>query len=206
MAADYCAATIEWGGNTMTLLDLMKKQLDMCTTDTSMDAELCLWLQMAGEACEAYCDNVLAAQDVTERHPATHSPVSLRYWPVSDVTNATVVIDGQDVSTDYEFFYGGGVDFITVSRTGRTLPDGFKQMDITYRAGYEPLPSDLAYAIVAAGNSYNSGIAGTGEIKRESVVGVGSVEYATSADQAGNYGVLSSNVIATLDKYRRLHV
>ena len=204
--ADYSTATVAWSGNTLTLLELLKQQLDMCITDTSRDSELSLWLQMAGEACEAYCDNALAAGDVTERHAVTFSPVSLRYWPVFSTDTATITIDGEDVTADYEFFYGPGVDYVTVSRTSRTRPDQFKQMDITYQAGYEPLPTDLGYAIVATARNYDAGVVGTGEIKRESVVGVGSIDYATSADDTGSYGSLSSITVTTLDKYRRLHV
>ena len=204
--ADYSTATVAWSGNTLTLLELLKQQLDMCITDTSRDDELSLWLQMAGEACEAYCDNALAAGDVTERHAVTFSPVSLRYWPVFSTDTATITIDGEDVTADYEFFYGPGVDYVTVSRTSRTCPDQFKQMDITYEAGYEPLPTDLGYAIVATARNYDSGVVGTGEVKKESVVGVGSIEYATSADDTGSFGSLSSVTVTTLDKYRRLHV
>lgn len=203
MSADYAAATITWGvGGTITLLELFKKKLDIC--NNWQDEFLSLYLQMAGEASEAYCDNVLAEQEVTESHPGTFSPVSLRYYPVSTLDSVTV--DGDDKTTDYETFKSEGIDYVTVNRTSANYPDGFKQFNITYTAGYEPIPADLGAAIVRAAVSYESGIGATGEVKKESVVGVGSIEYSTSADDGQSVGMLSASVTGVLDKYRRQYV
>lgn len=199
-------ADIPVEGTTKTLLQLLKDKLDICYNDTSRDDELTMWLEIAGKAAEAYCQTVLAAQDVTERHAVTFSPVRLRWYPVADITNAVVMIDGEDVSADYEFFYDIGNDYITVNRNSANLPDGFKQMDITYNAGYDPLPIDLAYAIAGGAAKYDNEVVGTGEVKRESVVGVGTIEYATSADDTGNFGAYSASQLDILNHYRRMHV
>lgn len=201
--SDYAAATIAWGSETLTLLELLKKQLDICENDTSRDTELSMWLQMAGLACEAYCQNVLCLQEVTERHPGTFSPISLRYYPATTLTSVTV--DGEDATADYELFYSQGVDYATVHRSSAERADQFKQMDIVYQAGMEPLPAELGYAIVLAGTAYETQTVGVGQVKKESVVGVGTVEYTTEADQVGE-GALSSSVLSALDKYRRFHV
>jgi hypothetical protein len=129
------------------------------------------------------------------------SPVSLRYYPL--VALNAVTIDAVDVTVDYETFESEGVDYVTSSRTSSTLPDGFKQMNIAYTAGYEPLPADLGAAITTAAISYEQGTGATGEVKRESVVGVGSIEYNTSTDDNGSVGFLSASVTGSLDKYRR---
>jgi len=203
MAADYAAATIEWGANSITLLELVKQKLGI--VDGSQDDELSMYLQIAGEACEAYCDNVLALQSATEQHPVTFSPIALRYYPF--VTLTSVTVDGDDLVADYESFESEGVDYITTSRTSATRPSGFKQMDIVYEAGYEPLPADLGSAIAVAAISYEQGTGATGEVKKESVVGVGSIEYTTANDSSsGSTGFLSASVTGTLDKYRREYV
>ena len=199
MAADYAAATIEWGANSITLLELVKQKLGI--VDGSQDDELSMYLQIAGESCEAYCDNVLAEQATTEQHPVKSSPIALRYYPF--VTLNAVTVDGDDVTADYETFESEGVDYVTSSRTGCTKPDGFKQMNIAYTAGYEPLPADLGSAIASAAISYEQGTGATGEVKKESVVGVGSIEYNTSTDDNGSDGFLSAAVTGTLDRYRR---
>lgn len=203
MAADYAAATIAWGASSITLLELVKQKLGI--VDGSQDDELSMYLQIAGESCEAYCDNVLAEQAATEQHAVTFSPVSLRYYPF--VTLNAVTVDGDDVTADYESFESEGVDYITLNRTSSTRPDGFKQMNIAYTAGYEPLPADLGAAIAVAAISYEQGTGATGEVKKESVVGVGSIEYTTANDSSsGSTGFLSASVTGTLDKYRREYV
>jgi len=202
MAADYSSATIEYGSGptSITLLELVKQKLGI--VDGTQDDELSMYLQIAGEACEAYCDNVLAEQDTTEQHAATFSPVALRYYPF--VTLNAVTVDGTDVTDDYETFESEGVDYVTIARTATNYPDGFKQMNIAYTAGYEPLPADLGAAIASAAISYEQGTGATGEVKKESVVGVGSIEYTTANDaSSGSTGFLSSSVTGTLDKYKR---
>jgi hypothetical protein len=202
MSADYSSAKISYGPTptTISLLDLVKLRLNI--VDNSQDDELSMYLQIAGEACEAYCDNVLAEQDVVEQHAMTSSPVALRYYPFS-VLN-TVTVDGEDVTSDYETFESEGVDYVTKSRVSIERGDQFKQMNIDYTAGYDPLPADLGTAIVVAAISYEQGTGATGEVKKESVVGVGSIEYTTASDaSSGATGFLSASVTGTLDKYRR---
>jgi hypothetical protein len=204
MSANYAEATIVWGANSMTLLELMKTQTGVCDGDDSQDIALSLYLQIAGEAAENYCDNVLASQDTTEQHPVKFSPVALRYYPVTALN--AVTIDGDDMTTDYEVFDSEGVDYLTSSRTGSTSENSFKQMNIAYTAGYDPLPADLGSAIVVAASSYETGTGATGEVKRESVVGVGSIEYSVAADDGNSSGFLSSNVTGVLDKYSRRYL
>ena len=203
MSANYALATIVYGAaQSITLLQLVKDKLGI--VDGTQDYELTLYLQIAGEACEAYCDNVLAEQATTEQHPFKISPIALRYYPF--VTLNAVTVDGDDVTADYEAFESEGVDYVTSSRTGCTKPDGFKQMNIAYTAGYEPLPADLGAAVAAAAISYQTGTGATGTVKRESVVGVGSIEYSVDSEDSGSTGFLSAQVTGTLDKYRRSYL
>lgn len=203
MSANYSASTIEYGAaQSITLLELVKQKLGI--VDNSQDDELTMYLQIAGEACEAYCDNVLASQDVTERHAVSFSPVALRYFPTTALVSVTV--DTDDLTANYSIFSSEGVDYITTSTTGKTCPSGFNQLDIVTTAGYEPLPADLGAAIASAAISYEQGTGATGEVKKESVVGVGSIEYNTSTDDNGSDGFLSAAVTGTLDRYRRSYL
>jgi hypothetical protein len=79
-------------------------------------------------------------------------------------------------------------------------------MNIAYTAGYEPLPADLGAAIATAAISYEQGTGASGEVKKESVVGVGSIEYSVSTDDGGADGFLSAAVTGTLDRYRRSYL
>ena len=203
MAADFAAATIVWGASSITLLDLIKDKLGVI--DSSRDEELSMYLQISGESCEKYIDNKIATQEVIEQISRSYSPVALRYWPVSDVTKVT--IDGVEEVDNYELFTDEGIKWVSNDRCCVSYPGCFKQMQITYTAGYEPLPTELGYAVVVGGVAYETQQgAVSGEVKKESVVGVGSVEYTTSGEATTGFGVLPPSVTDTLELYRRHYV
>lgn len=192
--SDFAAATIAWGSETITLLQRVKDI--QCITDDGQDDEIALYLQMAGEGAESYCDNKLCLQACTEQIARSHSPVALRYWPFVSLT--TVVDDTEDVTADWETFISDGVAYVTSNRTAINHATGFQQLVLEYQAGYEPLPAELGEAICRA--SINLGQQATGAVKKESVVGVGSVEYQTDD---GIYGGFTSGQLSILAKYAR---
>jgi len=200
--SDFAAATIAWGGNTITLLDLLKQELGI--TDNTQDDQLSMYLQMAGEACERYIDNKIDSDQVIENYSHNKTPVALRYYPAA--APVTVEVEGEDVSDDWGLYTDNGIVWITTTACGAERNSCFEQLKITYQAGYDPLPSDLGYAVVRAAAAYETQGGGTsGQVKKESVVGVGSIEYATDADAPGSAGMLSATVIGTLDLYRRVY-
>jgi hypothetical protein len=174
-------------------------------TDNAQDVELSMYLQIAGDACEKYIDNKIAEQTVTEDIARPYEPVDLRYWPV--VTLDSVTLDAVDVTADYELYRTDGIAWSVKNKCGYSQKGCFDQMTITYTAGYEPIPTDLGYAVVVAGIAYQSERgAVSGAVKRESVVGVGSVEYDTGDDTATGVGLLPAGIIPVLDGYKRYHV
>lgn len=203
MSGDFSAATIVWGANTITLLDLMKDILNI--VDNTQDTELSLSLQAGGEACEAYIDNVIAETDVKENFTFVTSPKTIRYWPVSALVSVTV--DGVDVTADWALYTQDGVAWSVRDTCNRIHEDCMKQMVVDYTAGYEPLPADLGYAVVISAIAYQEQQGSSaGAIVKESVVGVGSVEYATGADAVSGVGALNPTVIGSLEPYRRYSV
>lgn len=200
--ADFASATVEWGSvpDSITLLDLTRQLAGLC--DTDRDRELAMYLQMAGEAAENYVSNVLALKSVTERIARSRAPVALRYTPYVD--GLTVTVDGVDVSADYEAYQDDGLAWAVRGASEVYRSGSFSQMVITYNAGYDPLPADLGYAIAQAALAYlNSNSASSGAVKKESIVGVGSIEYATADDLVGGVGMLPAATVAVLDRYRR---
>lgn len=205
MSGNFAAAEIVWGvpANTITLLELMKDILGV--TDNSRDTELSLHLQAGGDACERYIDNKLALQNVIEQEPYQRNPITLRYWPFVDLTSIT--IDGEDVTSDWEVIRTTGVGWVVKDRCARSRGSCVEQVEIAYSAGYDPLPADVGYAIVMAGIAYESEQGGvSGSVKRESVVGVGTIEYSTGDDAVSGVGALSPTVIGSLEPYRRYNV
>ena len=201
---DFAAATIEWGTtpDTITLLELTKQLLEI--VDTSQDTELSMYLQIAGEAAESYIDNKLALQEVTEEFASSFYPVPLRFYPFGTLTSVT--IDGDDQTADWSVYFEPGVAWATVSATASSNSDGFNQLAITYTTGYEPLPAQVGFAIAQIAIAYQESAGSpTGAVKKESIVGVGSIEYVTAADTDGSAGAMSPSTIGVLDKYRRMN-
>jgi hypothetical protein len=165
---------------------------------------LSLYLDMAGTACEGYIDNKIVAQDVTEQFAMSRTPVGLRYWPAGDVANVT--IDSVDVTAEYETYTSDGIQWEAKETCGSSRSTCFDQMSITYSAGYDPVPSDLGYVLARTGMAYGNQAGGVGSVRKESVVGVGSIEYQTDEDAEGSSGLISSASISVLQKYRRYHV
>jgi hypothetical protein len=204
--ADFANAIVEWGPSpeSITLLELLKGQLDI--TDNARDPELSMYLEMAGQAAEKYIDNIIDQRDVTENISISRHPVPARYDPVSGLTSITV--DGEDVTANYELFQDEGLSWAVKDRSGGAITGSFDQMTLVYTAGYDPIPADLGFALVQASMSYEAGGAASGgEVKREQVTGVGTIEYSTSDDSSSQnikVGMLPGVATAVLNLYRRV--
>ena len=129
----------------------------------------------------------------------------MRYWITGDISAVTV--DGVDQTADWKTYKTDGVTWASPSATSLSKTNYFNQLDITYSAGFEPVPSDVGYAIASVAIAYQqAGGSSVGSVKKESIVGVGSVEYVTGTDVDGNVGLISPSIIGVLDKYKRYHV
>ena len=205
--ADFSQALVEWGTppTSITLLELMKMLMDIEPTDTDKDSELSLFIQMAGDSAEKYIDNKIAKDTVTEKHSRSFTPVPLRYWPAGTVTE--VLVDGVDQTAEWETFLDPGIQWSASSRSSASKTSFFDQLSITYEAGYDPIPPDLAYVIVRTAATYDTAGGGVaGAVIKESIVGVGSVEYSDNDNAPGSVGMLTPVTIGTLDMYRRMYV
>ena len=202
--SNFAGAVIEYGNPPVqvTLLSLMKKQLGIEDYETCRDDELSMYLDMAGAACERYIDNIINERDVKESFKTDQHPIALRYNPVTALVGISV--DGEDVLEDYELFHEEGLHWSVKNRCGWHEGSCFEQMILTYTAGYNPLPADLAFAVVTASRGYESGTGGSiGGIKKEVISGVGSIEYNTDDSTGGSVGLLAPSVTGVLDTYMR---
>ena len=203
MAVDYASAIIDWTGQETTLLELMKGRAGLCDGDSSQDDMYTLYLTMAGELAEKHIDNKLVQQEVTERIAIPYSPIALRYWPAEEPT--LITLEGDDVTEQYDTYVQDGIRWIV--RNGKSCADSFQQLDVTYLAGFDPVPSDVAYAITGTGLSYEIGAGNvSGAVTKEVVNGVGSITYDSSGDSEGSVGPMSSAAVTVIEKYRRYHV
>ena len=201
---DYSLVEVAYGtGQVITLLDLTKQLLGI--TDTSRDEELTLYCQIAGQACENYLDNVIAADIVNENIAKAYAPVPLRFNPYVD--GLVVIVDSEDVTDDYEVYTDDGLHWAVRPSRNAFIETKFTQMTIQYNAGFKPLPADLGYAVAFTAVNYERSTTGgtASGVKKESIVGVGSVEYMTPSDLNAAVGGLPTTATTILDKYMRYH-
>jgi hypothetical protein len=161
-----------------------------------------MFIDIAGAAAESYVDNKLVSQQVTERFKHVDSPESMRYWPAG--TLSLVEVDGEDKTSEYVELWETGVYWVL--KELNASPKCWTQFDITYTAGYDPLPADVAYAIAGGAIGYDTGAVGAAPVRKETIVGVGALEYDTALAQSTSFGQLPAASIAVLERYRRHHV
>lgn len=194
MADSFAEATTEWGAESTTLLELMK--LLSGIGDTSQDVTLSMYLEIAGTAAEGYIDNIIRQRAVVQNIAKARTPVRLLYGRFMSLTS--VMVNGDDVTSQFEAFREGGQTYLASSRTEIDRASAFKQMSITYVAGFDPLPTDLAYAIVRTAMTYEDSDF-SGAARRETVVGVGTIEYGSGGQGSV---VLPPTATTVLDRYR----
>lgn len=201
---DFANTVIEWGAGPeqTTLLALMKQVLGI--TDTVRDLELSMYLDMAGNAAERYIDNIIEQREVTEQIAKKYVPVALRYYPVGAVSS--VVIDGVESIANFTQGFDDGIAWVLEGISNYSKSSNFKQMNIVYTAGYNPIPSDIGFAIVRSAILYSENAAVGGPVKKQVIEGVGSIEYDTSSNESGSVGMLPASTISALDPYRRIYV
>lgn len=199
MASDFANATFEWGGSSITLLQRIKDLLGVI--DNSQDDELSMYLEIAGQACERYIDNIIDQRSVTQNISHNRSPVVLRYYPAGNLTS--VIVDGVESVSDYTVGTDDGIVWVFKSACDNYRDGCFKQLSIVYDAGFDPIPPDLAEGIVRAGISYQTETVATAPLKKEVINGVGSLEYDTALASTTNVGTLPAATIAVLTPYKR---
>jgi len=223
---DYSAAfsaayvTILPSGGKIDLLTLFKLYLG--ERGATRDCQLIVHLEMASTFIEKYIDNIIMKRKVIERFVHRQWPIVLRYNPTGDFLRFD--LDGKPVavgSGDYKWwvYVEDGLTWLSPSNNGCCAifrECRFRQIEIEYEAGYDPIPPDLAHAMLltAAGleNKQGTGkinIGGEGVIKKEVIQGVGSLEYDTSqsggVNMTGAVGPIPFEAVEILNLYRRLY-
>lgn len=164
------------------LLAMLKTILGIDSADTSRDAELTDLLNGTIVRCETYIDNVISQRNVSELFYGASSPFNLNYYPVGDIVS--VELNGSDVAIDWEVRKRFGLGQLR-RKDGRVewLTDD-DEIAVTYEAGFAECPYDLMQAIahMAAATDPSLGPQGSGRVKRETITGIGSVEYDFQGD------------------------
>jgi len=198
-----------------TLLDVFKIFLGINTGDDTQDAALSRALDSAGAAIETHVDRLIAKREVTEDFSGYFGTVMLQNYPVEAGT-LTATLNGE-ASTAYETFNSAGLTYVTRIGHRRDVPIDwrcFDQVVLTYQAGFDPLPNDLANAILytAQGLYASEGTgqapAGAGDISRMTIHDVGSISYSSGGGGYGDYmagfGIVPPTAVEMLVPYRKV--
>ncbi|MEP3634093.1 MAG: hypothetical protein ABJQ23_19975 [Shimia thalassica] len=196
-----------------TLLTLLKEFVGIPSEDTASDDALSRALNTAGPAVETYTDRALARRQVVEEFAHHFGTVLLHNYPASGPVSVTLNGEVQD---GYSLWITSGAAHLSRTGWARDVPfdwRSFDQVEVSYTAGYDPLPIDLATAIVytaaALWQSEGTGTApsGGGDVSRMSIVDVGSISYDTGSGAGlASWGVIPSTAREMLASYRRWSV
>lgn len=201
---------------TVTLLDFLKdlKGID----DVAQDTELTTALNIAGGICESYVDSVIAKRPCEEYFQSYFGRVTLHNIPIDTTEPLTVSLDGVE-QTGYSIFQGRWqLPHLTRQSHQMDTPldwRTYQQAVVGYTAGYDPIPVDLAQAIIyvasdlstAAGTGAPAGGA-SGEVKSMSIHDVGSISYDVGSSSGGgsisSFGVINEAAAHLMSKYKRM--
>jgi hypothetical protein len=195
----------------------LKYFLGIDASETSNDPKLTRALNLAGPAIETFLDRVVAERLVVEDFRHHFGTVVLHNSPVQP--GVVVKIDGV-ADTGYEVYTYRKLAYLTRQGFRPDVPMDwrrFERVEVEYTAGFNPVPSDLAYAIVmTAGSLYAAEGTGaapggsSGDIKMLQIYDVGSVSYdvgaegATASPGISNPGIISSQAAEVLSRYKRI--
>ena len=181
-------------------------------------------LNMAGDFIETYLDRVIAKRPVDEYFPHHFGTVELHNMPVDTAEPVNVFLDGIQQGDYSVWLRRGKTAFLSKSGIRQDMPmdwRGFNQVTVTYTAGFDPIPSDLANAIIwTAALIFQSqgqgtipgGGGGSGEVKSMTIYDVGSISYdvGSSASSGGSVdsfsaaGIIPDTAAQVLSRYKRL--
>ena len=222
---DFSAAFVSLGGtqDDQTLLDFLKAYLGIDPADTSNDGELSSALNSAGDMCETYIDRIIAQRVATEYFQSHFGVVTLHNHPIDLNADVSVFLDGVE-QTGYKVIrQRWGLPHLTRQNYQHDMPldwRAYDQIIVNYTAGWEPIPSDLAQAIVyVASDIYASQGTGTppggggasGAVKSMSIHDVGSISYdvgsssSSSGGSISSFGVINDSATHILSRYKRMN-
>jgi len=136
--------------NAMTTLAFAKTFLKIPSAETSMDTLVEFWINAASEYLESECDRKFAAQSFVEYISGNKSNFILTAeWPINSVTEIKVDSSGAftDPNTIWDSSeYGIGEELQVIVARQRMFPTGYRNIKLTYNAGYSTIPIDLTDA------------------------------------------------------------
>jgi len=178
----------------------LKHLLGVDPDDTSRDAELLAYIEIAIEICEEYLGRDLDATDHSEQIFDHSGDLIVRNWPINSVAG----IQAGGIN------YGGAAlrwssrrNVLKYISGNRHSPICGDYIIVNYNAGYsDNIPQWLLTSVSYIAATYENlrgkgGISvtpGSGEVKKFSIPGVYSEEYDVGSSSSGGFDTSSGNV------------
>jgi hypothetical protein len=192
-------------------------QVGLLAADATQDVQIAAAMSVALAYAENYCDRnfLFKRQIARKRFTRFGEDIFMDRYPIGRVYAITYVTSGMAIaSTNYFVHAQSGI--VDIHQQG--LP-----VDIDYDGGFKALPADLEYALwkmfgvvwadfdPAAGGGVVAAGPSIGAVKKQTIVGVGSIDYETGSAPATAVAgvaadlsaVMPGAVQATLDSYAR---
>lgn len=212
----------------------LRARIGLDPADSTRDTELQLCSDMALNVVETYLDRFLVYQAQSSMFYGCSTSFQLMRWPVDEAQTVTIQSYGlgnltfgtgflpSDRIPDTNNFAYFAID----SERGiiYTPPTAYGwPIQIDYTGGYNILPSALNWAIYSVfdvywavtpgwGAAIGTGFVGAGDVKKISLVGVGSIDFDTGTSVLGAnttaqgstepWSLIPVYVVAILDRYR----
>jgi hypothetical protein len=193
-------------------IETLRTRIGLAADDDTRDAEIELAEAQALALCESHCDRrFLLLEELEQIWPVGRS-LMVRRYPIEEVLAIT---DAQGVileTSTYQVINESGI----ISCRGCGWGAYRVPVKVEYIGGYDPLPADLEYAMLAVfdvlwaetpGWGASAGVPPDAALAKVSVVGVGSLDFerggsvSSTNNAAKGLGALPATATATLQRY-----
>jgi hypothetical protein len=192
----------------LTTLAVVKDELDVL--DNSKNTSLQRYISSASAAVMQYCNRTLVVETVSDEFLPIRDrsyvimsekivPLQLTRWPVVSVTSVTE--NGSDLDEDVDYLVDPDTAQLTrLDTSGEPCNWAAFIIKVVYSAGYNPIPLDVADAVVRMVTKRYAAKGRDSTLKQESIPGVLERQFwiATGAE-AGN---MTPDITDILDNYR----
>ena len=133
--------------NALTTLAFAKTYLKIPTGETSMDTLVEFWINAASQYIETETERKLKAQSLVEYINGRKANMILtRQWPINSISELRIDQGGlfTDASTLVDASeYAVGDDEAIIVLRNLMFPAGYRNIKLTYNAGFAAIPPDL---------------------------------------------------------------
>lgn len=186
--------------NALTSLAFAKTYLKIPALETSQDSMVEFWINVSSEKLETFTGRKLKKVTglIDYAHGAGSNTILLKEFPVIAISE--LKIDSGSLFTDPSTVipvadYTISDDSLSVLYLNGLFPRGYRNVKITYNAGYDPIPSDIENACLWLVFWYHKAREGA-EIGRNSK---------SKGDESMSFlQDMPKDIKDTIDKYRRM--